>query len=49
MTLHIQSKELILPLILIQGLDHVHEHDAGVKWSLDLDKKSVQELDIIVL
>lgn len=49
MTLHIQSKELILPLVLIQGLDHVHEYDAGVKWTLDLDKKLVQKLDIIVL
>lgn len=49
MALHIQSKELVLPLILIQGLDHVHEDDAGVEWALDLEKKLVQKLGIIVL
>lgn len=46
MTLHIQSKELILPLILIQGLNHVHEDDAGVEWTLDLETLLVCILDI---
>jgi hypothetical protein len=37
MSLDIYSKKLILPLILIQRLDHVDVNDAGVEWALDLE------------
>ena len=36
MSLDIYSKKLVLPLVLIQGLHHVHVNDAGVEWTLDL-------------
>lgn len=41
MPLDIQSKKLILPIVLVQGLDHVHVDDAGVEWAFDLEIKSV--------
>lgn len=44
MALHIESKKLILPLILIQGLDHMHVDDAGVERTLDLYKKLASTL-----
>lgn len=36
MALDIESKELVLPFVLVQGLNHVHEDDTRVKRSLDL-------------
>lgn len=45
MSFHIESKKLILPLILLQGLDHMHEDDAGVKRTLNLETELVQALD----
>lgn len=36
MTLHIKSKELVLPLILVQGLHHVHKDDTRIKGPLNL-------------
>ncbi len=40
--LHVQSKKLILPLVLIQRLHHVHENHTGVEWALDLKQQLVQ-------
>lgn len=45
MTLHVEGKELVLPLTLVQGLHHVHKDNTRIEGSLNLRSQVVSMLD----